>query len=159
MMPIVLPSADNTFVSCCVIVPLQELKSGPNPSLRKSILLRRWDCCDTVGRWRLNWRRSRKSAGGFAGEFDAGGLAEIEGVQRLVQPGQRHAFAEHRHADVARLHQHVPQTQRIVAVHIGDVPLEELLFFLVIPTCAVLTLEAVRRTKPSWRLDDADDGA
>jgi len=31
------------------------------------------------------------------------------------------------------------------------------LFFLVIPTCAVLTLEAVRRTKPSWRVDDGDE--
>jgi len=47
---------------------------------------------------------------------------------------------------------------RLTGVHIGDVPLEELLFFLVIPTCAVLTLEAVRRTKPSWRIDEDADG-
>lgn len=35
----------------------------------------------------------------------------------------------------------------------GKVPLEELLFFLVIPTCAVLALEAVRVTT-GWRTGD-----
>jgi lycopene cyclase domain-containing protein len=32
----------------------------------------------------------------------------------------------------------------------GHLPLEELLFFVVIPTCAILTLEAVRARKPHW---------
>jgi lycopene cyclase domain-containing protein len=36
----------------------------------------------------------------------------------------------------------------------GRLPLEELLFFLVIPTCAVLTLEAVRARRPQWRIGD-----
>ena len=36
----------------------------------------------------------------------------------------------------------------------GRLPLEELLFFLVIPTCAVLTLEAVRARKPHWLIGD-----
>lgn len=36
----------------------------------------------------------------------------------------------------------------------GRLPLEELLFFLVIPTCAILTLEAVRARRPEW-LDSA----
>ena len=36
----------------------------------------------------------------------------------------------------------------------GRLPLEELLFFLVIPTCAVLTLEAVRRRRPQWTIGD-----
>ena len=36
----------------------------------------------------------------------------------------------------------------------GRLPLEELLFFLVIPTCAVLTLEAVRIRRPDWRIGD-----
>lgn len=31
-------------------------------------------------------------------------------------------------------------------------PLEELLFFLVIPVCAILTLEAVRARRPDWTL-------
>jgi lycopene cyclase domain-containing protein len=36
----------------------------------------------------------------------------------------------------------------------GHLPLEELLFFLVIPTCAVLTLEAVRARRPGWLIGD-----
>ncbi|MEP6599090.1 MAG: lycopene cyclase domain-containing protein [Actinomycetota bacterium] len=36
----------------------------------------------------------------------------------------------------------------------GRLPIEELLFFLVIPTCAVLTLEAVRRRRPHWQIGD-----
>jgi lycopene cyclase domain-containing protein len=36
----------------------------------------------------------------------------------------------------------------------AGVPLEELLFFLVIPTCALLTLEAVRRLRPDWIVGD-----
>jgi lycopene cyclase domain-containing protein len=32
----------------------------------------------------------------------------------------------------------------------GRLPLEELLFFLVIPTCAVLTYEAVLVRRPGW---------
>ena len=36
----------------------------------------------------------------------------------------------------------------------GSMPLEELLFFLVIPTCAVLTLEAVRVRRPDWLIGD-----
>jgi lycopene cyclase domain-containing protein len=36
----------------------------------------------------------------------------------------------------------------------GRLPLEELLFFIVIPTCAVLTLEAVRVRRPHWIIGD-----
>lgn len=36
----------------------------------------------------------------------------------------------------------------------GRLPLEELLFFAVIPTCAILTLEAVRARKPHWLIGD-----
>ena len=36
----------------------------------------------------------------------------------------------------------------------GRLPLEEALFFLVVPVCAVLTLEAVRRRRPHWRVGD-----
>jgi len=38
-------------------------------------------------------------------------------------------------------------------IRLGDLPLEELLFFLVIPVCAVLTLEAVRAVK-DWPVGD-----
>ena len=33
----------------------------------------------------------------------------------------------------------------------GRLPLEELLFFMVIPVCAVLTFEAVLARRPEWR--------
>jgi lycopene cyclase domain-containing protein len=33
-------------------------------------------------------------------------------------------------------------------------PVEEVLFFVVIPICAVLTLEAVRRRRPGWLVGD-----
>jgi lycopene cyclase domain-containing protein len=36
----------------------------------------------------------------------------------------------------------------------GRLPLEELLFFLVVPVCCVLTLEAVRKRRPHWRVGD-----
>jgi lycopene cyclase domain-containing protein len=36
----------------------------------------------------------------------------------------------------------------------GRLPLEELLFFIVIPVCAILTLEAVRHLRPDWRVGD-----
>jgi lycopene cyclase domain-containing protein len=36
----------------------------------------------------------------------------------------------------------------------GRLPIEELLFFLVVPTCAVITLEAVRRRRPGWVIGD-----
>lgn len=34
---------------------------------------------------------------------------------------------------------------------LGNLPVEEVLFFLVIPTCAILTVEAVRRVR-GWEL-------
>ena len=43
--------------------------------------------------------------------------------------------------------------RQTTGVRIGDLPLEELLFFLVVPLCSVLTLEAVRRVK-GWPAGD-----
>ena len=43
--------------------------------------------------------------------------------------------------------------EQVTGVSLGDLPLEELLFFLVIPVCAVLTLEAVRAVK-GWAVGD-----
>lgn len=34
------------------------------------------------------------------------------------------------------------------------VPLEEFLFFIVVPLASLLTIEAVRRKRPSWRFGD-----
>jgi len=39
---------------------------------------------------------------------------------------------------------------RLIGVRIGGLPLEELLFFLVIPVCGILTIEGVRHFKPQW---------
>ncbi len=46
----------------------------------------------------------------------------------------------------------------LVGVRIAGLPLEEVLFFVVIPTCAVLTLEAVRRRRPAWPIGDERAG-
>ncbi len=47
--------------------------------------------------------------------------------------------------------------QTVGVVLPGRLPLEELLFFLVVPTAAVLTYEAVRARRPGWRYGDEDD--
>lgn len=38
----------------------------------------------------------------------------------------------------------------LTGVFAGPMPLEELLFFLVIPVCGLLTFEAVRHLRPKW---------
>lgn len=35
-----------------------------------------------------------------------------------------------------------------------NIPLEEYLFFIVVPLASILTLEAVHRVKPSWKFGD-----
>lgn len=49
-------------------------------------------------------------------------------------------------------------TDRVLGVYLpGDLPLDEVLFFLVIPLASVLTIEAVRSVKPHWSVgDDAE---
>jgi lycopene cyclase domain-containing protein len=37
---------------------------------------------------------------------------------------------------------------------VGDLPIEEILFFCVVPVAALLTVEAVRRVRPDWWRDD-----
>lgn len=39
-------------------------------------------------------------------------------------------------------------------IAVANVPLEEILFFISIPICGVLTLEGVRSTKPHWMVGD-----
>ena len=43
--------------------------------------------------------------------------------------------------------------EQVTGVELGGLPLEELLFFLVIPVCAILTLEAVRAVR-GWTVGD-----
>ncbi|HSP39289.1 MAG TPA: lycopene cyclase domain-containing protein [Frankiaceae bacterium] len=61
---------------------------------------------------------------------------------------------------IARHHWTYDGRQTTGVVLPGRLPLDELLFFLVIPICAVLTLEAVRAVK-GWTVGDeaAGDGA
>ena len=50
-------------------------------------------------------------------------------------------------------------TGRILGVYLPwDVPLDEVLFFLVIPLASILTLEAVRSVKPHWIIGDESPG-
>jgi lycopene cyclase domain-containing protein len=42
---------------------------------------------------------------------------------------------------------------QVTGVTVGSLPIEEVLFFVVIPVCAVLTLEAVRAVK-GWTVGD-----
>ena len=53
---------------------------------------------------------------------------------------------------IARGHWTYDRAETTTVVLPGRLPLDELLFFLVIPVCAVLTLEAVRAVK-GWRAD------
>lgn len=57
-------------------------------------------------------------------------------------------------AAIAAKHWHFDRRQTTGVLLPGRVPLEEFLFFVVIPVCAVLTLEAVRRRRPHWRIGD-----
>lgn len=48
-------------------------------------------------------------------------------------------------------------TEQVTGISLGSLPLEELLFFVVIPICAILTLEAVRAVK-GWPVGDEHSG-
>jgi len=59
--------------------------------------------------------------------------------------------------DLYAIHRHQWSYQRRWMTGVllpGRLPLEELLFFVVIPTCSILTLEAVRRRRPQWTIGD-----
>ena len=54
---------------------------------------------------------------------------------------------------IAQGHWEFDPAQTVGLLLPGGVPVEELLFFLVVPTCAVLSFEAVRRVK-GWPAGD-----
>jgi len=57
-------------------------------------------------------------------------------------------------------HQWTFDPRRVTGVRLpGGLPLEEALFFVVVPICAVLTLEAVRARRPSWLVGDEPPAA
>ncbi len=56
-------------------------------------------------------------------------------------------------AGIAAGHWRYDARQTVGVTLPGRLPLEEVLFFLVVPTCAILTLEAVRAAR-GWRAGD-----
>ena len=58
---------------------------------------------------------------------------------------------------VASGHWHFDQTRILGVLLPGSVPLDELLFFLVIPIASILTLAAVRRVHPDWTVGDGEN--
>jgi lycopene beta-cyclase len=40
--------------------------------------------------------------------------------------------------------------RRLTGIRIGVLPVEEVVFFVVVPICALLAFEAVRRRRPGW---------
>ncbi len=56
--------------------------------------------------------------------------------------------------DVLAIHAHFWFYRRLTGVRLGNLPIEELVFFVVIPICSILTFEAVRRLRPAWGLED-----
>jgi lycopene cyclase domain-containing protein len=56
--------------------------------------------------------------------------------------------------DAVAIHAHDWSYRHLTGLRIGDLPIEEIVFFLVVPVCSLLTLEAVRRLRPSWLAGD-----
>jgi lycopene cyclase domain-containing protein len=56
--------------------------------------------------------------------------------------------------DVLAIRAHDWTYRHLTGVTIGNLPIEELVFFVVIPVCSILTLEAVRRLRPGWSAGD-----
>jgi lycopene beta-cyclase len=44
--------------------------------------------------------------------------------------------------------------RHLTGVRVGNLPIEEVAFFVVIPICSLLTFETVRRLRPGWAGDD-----
>jgi lycopene cyclase domain-containing protein len=56
--------------------------------------------------------------------------------------------------DALSIHAGFWSYRHLTGARIGNLPVEELVFFLVVPTCAILTFEAVRRIRPGWLVGD-----
>jgi lycopene beta-cyclase len=56
--------------------------------------------------------------------------------------------------DALAVRAHDWRYRHLTGVRVGNLPIEEVAFFVVIPVCTVLTYEAVRRLRPSWPSDD-----
>lgn len=56
--------------------------------------------------------------------------------------------------DALAIHARQWSYHRLLGLRLGNLPVEEIAFFVVVPTCAVLTLEAVRRRRAGWLIGD-----
>jgi lycopene cyclase domain-containing protein len=56
--------------------------------------------------------------------------------------------------DALAIHARDWSYRHLSGLRIGNLPIEEIVFFVVIPICSILTLEAVRRLRPTWRAGD-----
>lgn len=56
--------------------------------------------------------------------------------------------------DALAVHARQWSYRHLLGVVVGNLPIEELAFFVVIPICAILTLEAVRARRPAWTVGD-----
>lgn len=52
--------------------------------------------------------------------------------------------------DVLAIHAHDWSYRRLTGIRLGNLPIEELVFFIVIPVCSILTFETMRRLRPKW---------
>jgi lycopene beta-cyclase len=56
--------------------------------------------------------------------------------------------------DAVSIHAGFWSYRRLTGVRAGNLPIEEIVFFVVVPICSLLTFEAVRRLRPRWRAGD-----
>jgi lycopene cyclase domain-containing protein len=56
--------------------------------------------------------------------------------------------------DALSIHAGFWSYRHLTGARVGNLPIEEIVFFCVIPTCSVLTFEAVHRLRPSWLSGD-----
>jgi lycopene cyclase domain-containing protein len=55
---------------------------------------------------------------------------------------------------IHRGHWHFDSTQILGLYLPGKLPLEEFLFFVIIPIAAIMTIEAVRNVKKDWKVEE-----
>jgi lycopene cyclase domain-containing protein len=58
--------------------------------------------------------------------------------------------------DVLAIHARFWFYRHLTGVRLGNLPVEELVFFVVIPICSVLTFEAVGRLRPGWFAEEQE---
>ena len=60
---------------------------------------------------------------------------------------------------ISRHHWHFDPSQILKIYGPFNIPLEEYLFFIIVPIAAIMTLEAVRKRRPLWVIGDESNGS